>query len=72
MKTISFIGGGRISKILIQGFKKAGIDFQKMVVFDVNTDVLSSLKKKFPYVTTTDIFEDVFGADIIFWLFTRQ
>ncbi len=66
MQTISFIGGGRISKILIQAFKNADTLLNKIIVFDVNDDILSSLKKKYPNVITTDKLEDVFDTDILF------
>jgi pyrroline-5-carboxylate reductase len=53
MKTIGFIGGGRITKIFLQAFKNEGITFNKVVVFDTNTDILDSLKSKFPQIVIT-------------------
>lgn len=52
MKTIGFIGGGRITGIFLRAFENSGVTFEKVVVSDINPDVLSSLKAKFPYITT--------------------
>jgi len=49
-KTVGFIGGGRVTRILLGGFKKAGISFEKIVVSDSNDDVLKKLQKEFPKI----------------------
>ncbi len=56
MKTnsIGFIGGGRVTKILLQGFKNKNIKFEKVVVADTNPEVLANLKKQFPEIETDD------------------
>lgn len=54
MKTIGFIGGGRITRILLQGFRNANIKFSKILVFDNNDAVLASLKSEFPEIQTVD------------------
>jgi pyrroline-5-carboxylate reductase len=69
MKThsLGFIGGGRISKIILQAFDNDGISFEKIVVFDINKDVLSSLKLKFPKISvTTDNLQEAMQCEIIF------
>jgi pyrroline-5-carboxylate reductase len=48
--TIGFIGGGRITKIFLQGFKNAGVVFESVKVFDPNHEILESLVKTFPHV----------------------
>lgn len=50
MKTIGFIGGGRVTNILLQGFIKAGITFEKVVVFDINQEISGLLKNKYPEI----------------------
>jgi pyrroline-5-carboxylate reductase len=57
MKTIGFIGGGRITRIFLQAFKNVDIIFDKVTVFDPNSEVLSNLQTKFPsiHVTTNDL-----------------
>lgn len=52
--SVGFIGGGRVTKILLQGFKNKNIEFEKVVVTDTNTEVLLNLKKQFPDIVTAD------------------
>jgi len=53
-KSIGFIGGGRVTKILLQGFKNKKVKFGKVVVADTNPDVLVNLRKYFPEVEAAD------------------
>jgi len=50
-KTIGFIGGGRVTRIILQGFKRESLAFRKVVVSDINPEVLNHLKEKFPDIT---------------------
>jgi pyrroline-5-carboxylate reductase len=43
MKTIGFIGGGRITRILLNGFKNADIKFEKISVYETDIMVLNQL-----------------------------
>ncbi len=54
MKTYSFgfIGGGRITRIILQALKNSNIKINDSVVFDTDETVLKSLKSKFPEITT--------------------
>jgi len=47
-QSIGFIGGGRVTRILLQAFKNKNVQFSKIVVTDPNQDALSNLKKSFP------------------------
>jgi pyrroline-5-carboxylate reductase len=47
-QSIGFIGGGRVTKILLQAFKNKNAQFSKIVVAETNTDVSANLKKLFP------------------------
>ncbi len=47
-QSIGFIGGGRVTRILLQAFKNKNAQFSKIVVTDTNPDVLGNLKKSFP------------------------
>jgi pyrroline-5-carboxylate reductase len=47
-QSIGFIGGGRVTRILLQGFKNENAKFSKIVVTDINPDVAVNLKKSFP------------------------
>jgi pyrroline-5-carboxylate reductase len=65
MKTISFIGGGRITRILLQAFKKAGVTFSSVIVYDIDEKTLSDLKINFPQVKTTAYIEETTYADMV-------
>jgi pyrroline-5-carboxylate reductase len=66
-KSLGFIGGGRITKIILQAFENSGLTFEKIVVTDTNPDVLSSLKLKFPKITvTTDNLQEVVKNEVVF------
>lgn len=68
MKTtsIGFIGGGRITKIFLQGFRNQQIKFRSIIVCDINTNTLNGLKQNFPEITTTDTPADASTQEIIF------
>ncbi len=53
-KSIGFIGGGRVTKILLQGFKNKNVELGKIVVNDINPEVLANLKKQFPEIESSD------------------
>ena len=66
-KSLGFIGGGRITKIILQAFQSSGLSFEKIVVCDTNPEVLNSLKLKFPKISiTADNFKDVMNNEIVF------
>jgi len=53
-KSLGFIGGGRITRIFLQAFRNKNVNFNSIVVFDTNTEVLESLKKQFPGIKTVN------------------
>ena len=53
MKTLGFIGGGRITRILLNGFKNANVSFDKIYVCETNETVMNALKSDFPQVETS-------------------
>ena len=55
MKTVGFIGGGRITRILLNGFKNANVSFGNIFVYETNETVLSALKKDYPQIDTSGI-----------------
>jgi len=65
MKTIEFIGGGRITKIILQAFKNANITFDKVKVYDVNEEALKIIKAKFPVVEITNNAEDIAKSELV-------
>lgn len=54
MKTspIGFIGGGRITKIFLTAFSNKSRDFEKIIVYDTNAEVLEQLKGQFQNIET--------------------
>lgn len=49
-QSIGFIGGGRVTRILLQAFKNKNAKFSKIIVTDINSDVSGNLKKSFPEI----------------------
>jgi pyrroline-5-carboxylate reductase len=47
-QSIGFIGGGRVTRILLQAFKNKNTSFSKILVTDTNKDVADNLKKAYP------------------------
>ncbi len=67
MKTIGFIGGGRITLILLQGFKNANVKYNNIYVYEPNETVLNALKIKFPSIegSTSDSIQAA-TSDMVF------
>ncbi len=53
MKTIGFIGGGRVTRILLNGFKNASVSFEKIFIYETNETVSSALKTDYPKIETS-------------------
>jgi pyrroline-5-carboxylate reductase len=51
-KSLGFIGGGRVARIILGGLKKAGRMPAKIVASDTNIDVLKKLRSEFPGIHT--------------------
>lgn len=64
-ESIGFIGGGRVTRILLQGFKNRNVNFGKVIVADINPEILLNLKKQFPEVVYADA-KNAAGQDIVF------
>jgi pyrroline-5-carboxylate reductase len=52
-RTLGFIGGGRITRIILEGFRKKGLDFREVVVSDMDQGALSRLRERYPAVRTS-------------------
>ena len=68
MKTnsLGFIGGGRITKIFLQAFANKKVEFQTVVVYDTDTDVLIALKQQFPTIEVAENIHHVAQQSTIF------
>jgi len=64
-KSIGFIGGGRVTKILLQGFKNNNVLSGKIVVTDTNPEMLAKLTSQFPEVESSDA-ASAASQDIVF------
>lgn len=64
--TIGFIGGGRITKIFLQGFKNADIRFESVKVFEPNSETLEKLTAVFPQIEKAETLADVASQQIVF------
>src|SRR5512137_1925028 len=51
-KSVGFVGGGRIVRIFLEGWKRANALPAKIVVSDCSADSLAKLKTRFPMVET--------------------
>ena len=49
-QSIGFIGGGRVTRILLQAFKNKNAHFTKIVVTDPNNQVADNLKRDYPEI----------------------
>ncbi len=65
-KSLGFIGGGRITKIFLQGFINQKINLPSIKVCDTNADTLKELKNSFPQIETSDALGDVSKQEIVF------
>ena len=64
-QSIGFIGGGRVTRILLQAFKNKNVNFSKIIVADTNPDVAASLKKSFPDIQIDNV-SAASSQDIVF------
>jgi len=65
-KTLGFIGGGRITGIILQAFVNKKAIFSSISVFDTNTATLQSLKEKFPFIEILNSAPEAARKDIVF------
>lgn len=64
-RSLGFIGGGRVTRILLQAFQNRNVDFNKVVVADPNRETLEKLKSSFPIIKA-DIASIAAAQDIVF------
>jgi pyrroline-5-carboxylate reductase len=67
MKTIGFIGGGRVTRIFLKAFTNAGKNLTGISVYDPNPEVLANLNDLFPGISASSgDLKAAAGADILF------
>ena len=65
-RSIGFIGGGRITKIILQAMVNKQIELSSVRVCDINSEILNALKKQFPGIQVTDSCELAAKQEIVF------
>ena len=65
-KSIGFIGGGRITRIFLQGLSNRKVLPKSVSVFDPDVKVLQSLQTDYPEVVAADSVIEVAKQDIVF------
>jgi pyrroline-5-carboxylate reductase len=63
--TIGLIGGGRITKIFLEGFKNKGIEFNAVKVYDHNPETLEVLKNAYPQIDVVENPEEAAKSDVV-------
>ena len=64
--TFGFIGGGRITKIFLKGFKNAGLEFESVKVFEPNSETMATLQNTFPEIEKAESAEAAAAQKIVF------
>jgi pyrroline-5-carboxylate reductase len=64
--TIGFIGGGRITKIFLQGFQNAGLKFESVKVYEPNAEILEKLATVFPQIEKSETLAAAASQQIVF------
>lgn len=65
-KKLGFIGGGRITRIILQAFRNKNMDFDSISVYDPDTEVSGKLREDFPNVKIEASNEIPAGQDMVF------
>lgn len=63
--SLGFIGGGRVTRILLHAFQKRNAIFSKVIVSDSNQEVTKQLKAQFPEIQI-DVTPVAAAQDIVF------
>ncbi len=67
MKTnsIGFIGGGRITRIFLQAFQNKSVVFEKIKVYEPNTDTFQALKSSFSGIEKAQSAEEIGEGNVV-------
>jgi pyrroline-5-carboxylate reductase len=65
-KSLGFIGGGRITKVILQAIANNKTEYKAIVVYDTNSDVLTALKNQFPGILLADSASEAAKQDMVF------
>jgi pyrroline-5-carboxylate reductase len=65
-ETLGFIGGGRVTKIILQALKNKKVEFESILIYEPNAETAVGLKKSFPEITSSSTLQEAAGQDIVF------
>lgn len=65
-KSLGFIGSGRITRIMLQAIANNKTEYKAIVVYDIDTKVLSELKSLFPGIILADSASEAAKSDMVF------
>ena len=65
-KSLGFIGGGRITKVMLQAIANNKTEYKAIVVYDLNPDVLAALENQFPGMQLADSASEAAKQDMVF------
>ena len=66
IKSLGFIGGGRITRIFLQAFENKKASWDDVVVYDTDEETASKLKQQFPDVTIAKTSAEAAQCDVVF------
>lgn len=68
MKTqhLGFIGGGRVTRIILQALKNKKVEFESILIYEPNDETAAGLKNSFPEIALAATPHDAAGQDIVF------
>lgn len=64
-KTMGFIGGGRVTRIILEAFSNRNFDLSLVSVYDINTEVSGALKGQYPAIHVIDSVETAAKQDVV-------
>ena len=64
--SVGFIGGGRITKIFLQGFKNADFELESVKVYEPNVETLEKLITVFPQIEKSETAAAAASQQIVF------
>ncbi len=65
-KSLGFIGGGRITRVMLQAIANNKTEYKAIVVYDTNTDVSAALKNQFPNIIVAESASQPAKQDMVF------
>jgi pyrroline-5-carboxylate reductase len=65
-KSLGFIGGGRITRVILQAIANNKTEYKAIFVYDINPEVLFRLKDQFPVIVQAESATEAAKQDMVF------